>query len=105
MNLQRPQAFAGFLIVGLLALAGFAAFSATGARSAPPVDLPDDVSARVAGAVLGLDLGPDSEPADLGSQTTPAGSSEETSGEPGPGSTPQPNDELTTAPPLTAAPT
>jgi len=44
--------------VGLLALVGFAAFSATGARAAPPADIPD-VSARVAGALLGVDLGPD----------------------------------------------
>ena len=57
--MQRAKAFAGFLIVGLIALIGFAAFSATGAGSAPPVELPPGVSARVSGAVLGLDLGPD----------------------------------------------
>lgn len=57
--MQRAKAFAGFLIVGLIALIGFAAFSATGAGSAPPVDLPEGVTARVSGAVLGLDLGPD----------------------------------------------
>ena len=59
VQLQRPKAFAGFLIVGLIALAGFAAFSATGVRSAPPVDIPAEVSARVAGNILGVDLGPD----------------------------------------------
>ncbi|NND04026.1 MAG: hypothetical protein HKN91_14695 [Acidimicrobiia bacterium] len=60
MQLQRPKAFAGFLIVGLIALAGFAAFSATGVRAAPPIDIPADVSASVAGNILGVDLGPDS---------------------------------------------
>ena len=58
--MQRPKAFAGFLIVGLIALVGFAAFSATGVRAAPPVDIPAEVEARVAGAILGVDLGPDS---------------------------------------------
>lgn len=57
--MQRPKAFAGFLIVGLIALVGFAAFSATGVGSAPPVDLPAEVSGKVAGAILGVDLGPD----------------------------------------------
>lgn len=60
MKLHRRQAFAGFLIVGLIALVGFAAFSATGFRTAPPVDLPADISARIAGQLLGVDLGPDS---------------------------------------------
>ena len=60
MQSQRPKAFAGFLIVGLISLAGFAAFSATGVRAAPPVDIPAEVNARVAGAILGVDLGPDS---------------------------------------------
>ena len=59
MQLRRPKAFAGFLIVGLIALAGFAAFSATGVRAAPPIDLPAEVSAKVAGNILGVDLGPD----------------------------------------------
>lgn len=57
--MQRPKAFAGFLIIGLIALIGFAAFSATGVRAAPPVDLPAEVTARVSGALLGVDLGPD----------------------------------------------
>lgn len=57
--MQRAKAFAGFLIVGLIALIGFAAFSATGVGSAPPVDVPEGVTARVSGALLGLDLGPD----------------------------------------------
>lgn len=60
MRLQRPKAFAGLLIVGLIAIVGFAAFSATGFRSAPPIDLPDQVSGKTAGALLGVDLGPDS---------------------------------------------
>ena len=60
MKLHRRQTFAGFLIVGLISLVGFAAFSATGFRTAPPVDLPADVSARIAGQLLGVDLGPDS---------------------------------------------
>lgn len=57
--MQRPKAFAGLLIVGLIALVGFAAFSATSLRSAPPLDLPDDISARIAGNLLAVDLGPD----------------------------------------------
>ena len=59
LKLHRRQAFAGFLIVGLIALVGFAAFSATGFRAPPPVDLPADISARIAGQLLGVDLGPD----------------------------------------------
>ncbi len=59
LQLQRPKAFAGILIVGLIAIAGFAAFSATGVRAAPPIDIPAEVSARVAGNILGVDLGPD----------------------------------------------
>lgn len=82
MQLQRPKAFAGFLIVGLIALAGFAAFSATGVRAAPPVDIPAEVSARVAGNILGVDLGPDTADrslapnpgAEIGSEQTGAGS-------------------------------
>jgi len=82
LQLQRPKAFAGFLIVGLIALAGFAAFSATGVRAAPPVDIPAEVSARVAGNILGVDLGPDTADrslapnpgAEIGSEQTGAGS-------------------------------
>lgn len=59
MKLRRPQAFAGFVIVSLIALIGFAAFSATGFRSAPPLDLPEDVTARIAGQILGVELGSD----------------------------------------------
>ncbi|MCP3974095.1 MAG: hypothetical protein GY720_06335 [bacterium] len=101
MRLQRPQAFAGFLIVGLIALVGFAAFSATGFRTAPPVDLPDEVTARVAGAILGLDLGPDSEAPDVASPThsagsptatTPAEAQPDSSPETPPSTTPQPPD-------------
>jgi hypothetical protein len=68
LKLHRPKAFAGFLIVSLLALVGFAAFSATGVRAAPPVDIPD-VSARVAGALLGVDLGPDPAAVSLAAPT------------------------------------
>jgi hypothetical protein len=68
LKLHRRQAFAGFLIIGLIALVGFAAFSATGFKAPPPVDLPADVSARIAGQLLGVDLGPDVEEAD----TTPS---------------------------------
>ena len=91
MRLHRPKAFAGFLIVSLLALVGFAAFSATGVRAAPPIEIPD-VSARVAGALLGVDLGPDPDPA------TPAASREE------PVSQPVATTTTTTAPPTTTTP-
>lgn len=74
MQLQRPKAFAGLLIVGLIALVGFAAFSATGLRSAPPLDLPDDVSARIAGSLLAVDLGPELVESSL--SPTPAPSQE-----------------------------
>ena len=89
LKLHRRQAFAGFLIVGLIALVGFAAFSATDFRSAPPVDLPDDISARIAGQLLGVDLGPDSAEPDATpepSSTTP--DSANTDAAPSPGSTP-----------------
>ena len=56
LKLHRRQAFAGFVIIGLIALVGFAAFSATGFGTAPPIDLPADVSARIAGQLLGVDL-------------------------------------------------
>ncbi len=59
VKLHRAQAFAGFLIVSLIALIGFAAFSATSLRAAPPLDIPDDASARIAGQILGVDLGPE----------------------------------------------
>lgn len=102
MRLHRPEAFAGFLIVGLLALVGFAAFSATGARAAPPADIPD-VSARVAGALLGVDLGPDPDPATPAVAPEQPGAAPEgapTTTAPTPSTTSPP----TTPPPTTAAP-
>ena len=59
MKIIRPQTFAGLLIVAMIALAGFAAFTASGVGNAPPLDLPDNVSARVAANLLAVDLGPD----------------------------------------------
>ena len=59
LKLHRRQAFAGFLIVGLIAIVGFAAFSATGFRNAPPIDIPADATADIAGQLLAVDLGPD----------------------------------------------
>lgn len=77
--MQRPKAFAGSLIVGLIALIGFAAFSATGVRAAPPIDLPAEVTARVSGAILGVDLGPDTAAPSLapGPDVTTIGESSE----------------------------
>lgn len=112
LKLHRPKAFAGLLIVGLLALVGFAAFSATGASKAPPTAIPD-VNARVAGALLGIDLGPDpaaatptalrtvSEPQVEAASTTPPPSS--TTAAPPPTTEAQ-KTTPTTAPPPTAAP-
>ena len=55
LKLHRRQAFAGFLIVSLIALIGFAAFSATGFSKAPPLDLPESSSGRIAGQILGVE--------------------------------------------------
>jgi hypothetical protein len=89
LKLHRRQAFAGFLIVGLIALVGFAAFSATGFKSAPPVDLPADISARIAGQLLGVDLGPDA--VDAGTTppptATPGTNGEDASASPSPTTT------------------
>lgn len=82
MQLQRPKAFAGLLIVGLIALVGFAAFSATGLRTAPPLDLPDDISARIAGNLLAVDLGPDLVESSLSPTPVPSDDSNPTSDAP-----------------------
>ena len=77
------------MIVGLIALVGFAAFSATGFRSAPPVDLPSDVSARIAGQLLGVDLGPDAAEPDLTTvPSTETPDSTDTDAAPSPDATP-----------------
>lgn len=82
--------------MSLLALVGFAAFSATGARAAPPADIPD-VSARVAGAILGVDLGPDPD------EVTFAAPREEPSAEPQATTRTTTVSSTTAAPPATTA--
>jgi len=67
LKLHRRQTYAGFLIVSLIALLGFAAFSARSLKTPPPVEIPAQVSARVAGQLLGVDLGPDTPSASVSS--------------------------------------